>query len=153
MIEIIFVFAIAFFTIVACEEASLNKEYNIVDFSSDHARQVWDSTSTANQLQGSWQWVYSECCVEGTLGGVDRTGEEFIVRIDLTTIQVYQKNELVKSTDWFLEIEDGNYYGINTQSYISEIRGRILFSGNRILFQNSYIDGADNYFVRHTVKD
>ena len=153
MKKIIFILAIALFTIVACEEASLNKEYNIVDFSSDHASQVWDSTSTANQLLGSWQWVYSECCVEGHLGGEDKTDEEFIVRIDHMTIQVYQKKELVKSTDWFLEIEDGGYYGINAQLYIPQIRGRILFSGNRILFQNSYLDGADNYFVRYTVKE
>lgn len=153
MKQLFFVLGTILFILIACEEARLRKEYNILDFSTDHSSQSWDSTSTANQLIGSWKWVYYECCVEGTLGAEDKTDEEFIVKINRTKIQVYQKDELVKSTDWFLEIEDGNFYGINTQSDISQISGRILFSGDRILFQNSYIDGADNYFIRYVVKD
>ena len=153
MKNLFFVLGIMLFSLNACEESSLRKEYNVQDFSSDHASQSWDSTSTANKLIGSWQWVYTESCVEGNLTGEGKTSEEFIVEIRSTEIRIYRQDEFVESTGWSLEIEDGSYFGINTQSGIHQLRGRILFSGDRILFQNSYLDGTDNYFIKYLVED
>jgi hypothetical protein len=58
------------------------------------------------------------------------------------------EGDVIKSGTWQLQREGGSYFGLVTTPGNLWFHGRIFFCGNEVLFNNSYIDGWDNVFVR-----
>lgn len=133
----------------SCEEAEVNSEFNSSDYWAAHHLQQWDSTSTANNLLGTWTWKYNVCC-PFTKGfeGVKKDKENLKVKFTTNTIEVVQNGEITQTSNWSINRKNEALYGLEMDNPIHQLYGRILFSDNKVLFNDSYLDGADNYFIK-----
>lgn len=139
---------------ISCSDSDVKTEFNTTDFWNEHHAQSWDSTSTSNNLIGTWVWVYTNCCPEGNSQVGKRTENENIkLKIDREFVELSRNDTLLLKTKWFIYLKDGDLYGLQTDLSIMQVHGRILFSNNAVLFNNSYIDGANNYFLRELYRD
>lgn len=136
------------FIIGSCEGTEVNNDFNSTDFWIEHHTNSWDSLSIKQNLIGTWKWVYSYCCGEGALSGTRTDIENLKVRFSESRIELIVNNQIVQISNWTLYMKDGDLYGLDVHPLILQLHGRILFSGNKVLFNNFYIDGADSYFER-----
>lgn len=149
MKQLLFITAILVTIFYSCEEADVLAEFNTTDFWESHHSIQWDSTSTANELLGSWVWEYNVCCPLGvTFEGADKTSENVKVTFTPTAIQVIVDGEETNNTKWGIRKIGENLFRLNMADTIPILNGRILFAEDKVLFNASYIDGADNYFYK-----
>lgn len=114
-----------------------------------HTNAKWDSLRIAKALPGLWKWERISCYWE------QRNPSSFLY-LGLTvefkpdqTLQVRREGELLHSAKWQLRKEGAfRTYSLQTEPMVHYVRGLILFCGNKVEFQESYIDGCDNRFVR-----
>ncbi len=154
MKNIILILIIATIAFISCDEAEVHSEFNNSDFWEEHHSMEWDSTSTANNLLGTWNWVYNVCCpLSSNFEGVRKEQENIKVRITNTKIELIEKGKVIQTSKWSINLIDYDLYGIVMESHIPNLGGRILFSNNHVLFNDSYIDGADNYYSKEDSVD
>ena len=93
-------------------------------------------------------------CPESTTGVTTENveNENFQISISTNKISVFVNGELEQESIWSIGIKDVELFGISAEPYVANTFGRILFAEDIILFNGSYIDGADNYFERITDK-
>lgn len=129
-------------------------EPDLPNFLAEHHKIEWDSTSTANNLLGTWRLTYRYCCPESSMEGTTKNveNENFEISISPEKIYVFIDGELQQESTWSIGIKDVERFGISTAPYVAHTFGRILFAEDRMLFNGSYIDGPDNYFERITEK-
>lgn len=133
----------------SCDEADVLAEFNTTDFWETHHSQSWDSTSTANELLGTWVWEYNVCCPLGvTFEGSNKSSENVKVIFSVSEIKMIIEDEVTTTTNWGVTEIDDNLFALNMDNPIPILHGRILFADNRVLFNASYIDSADNYFYK-----
>ncbi|MDH5599064.1 MAG: hypothetical protein OEY34_08065 [Cyclobacteriaceae bacterium] len=134
---------------ITCTQEKINPAYDASLFWKEHHKQTWDSLTTANQLSGIWDWVYQSCCPEGIMKHQDTSGSGIYVVFGHSDIQVYEKNTLKETATWSVYFrENEQTYMLATNPPISFLHGRILFYKEYVLFNNSYIDGENNYFKK-----
>jgi hypothetical protein len=110
-----------------------------------HHRNTWSSQKVANQLLGRWQWRYVSC--ELLQSATQYAGLEIIFAPDKTL--TVRENGVVKQNARWEVVPTDNIWGLAVQPAVSQLHGRILFCDQTVEFNSSYIDGCDNYFVRH----
>ncbi|MEQ8472358.1 MAG: hypothetical protein RIC35_14290 [Marinoscillum sp.] len=145
------IFTIATISILSssCDESE-SIESELTNFWAEHHQLEWDSTSTANKLVGTWKLTYRYCCPESSTPGETRNVENENYRLSITSdkIYVFIDGELTQESDWSLKTQDVELFGVDAEPFVANTFGRILFADNKVLFNGSYIDGADNYFVK-----
>ncbi|MEQ9426484.1 MAG: hypothetical protein RJQ09_18825 [Cyclobacteriaceae bacterium] len=134
---------------VACDnEDAVTSKYNFEDFWNAHVEQRKDSISVKTSLIGTWDWVFTRCCPESNQNQGRLTSNENVsVVIDSQMIEILRDGNLEHSTKWQLESKADGLFGLEMESFNSLISGRILFKDNIVLFNNSHLDGVDNYFI------
>jgi hypothetical protein len=110
-----------------------------------YTAQNYDSTRLASQLIGNWKWIESYAYA---IGSVQADKAVFLNLTQGGTYTVTVNSVISSQGHWGLQIVDGNGFGLVTTQSINYLQGRILLCGNQLLFNNSYIDGADNLFAR-----
>ena len=127
-------------------------EPELPNFWTEHHKVAWDSTSTANNLIGTWKLTYRYCCPESTTRGTTQNVEDenFQLSISAEKISVFIDGELEQESSWSIGIQDIEPFGISAEPSVANTFGRILFAEDMILFNGSYIDGPDNLFERVT---
>ncbi|MEL6556735.1 MAG: hypothetical protein AAFQ94_01035 [Bacteroidota bacterium] len=149
MKQLLYIFTVLSMLFYSCEEADVLAEFNNSDFWESHHRVQWDSTSTANELIGTWVWEYNVCCPLGiAFEGSDKTAENVKVTFTPAAINVSVDGEETTNTQWGIRKIGENLYRLNMADAIPILHGRILFAEDKVLFNASYIDGADNYFYK-----
>ena len=103
-----------------------------------------DTTAISNKLIGSWRWVKHSCFSKGNTTQADQN-VKVTFRGDHSFSVNDHSNTLTQGI-WNLIQVDGNSWGLHMSSASEILYGRILFCGNEVLFNDSYIDGCDNLF-------
>lgn len=120
----------------------------IQQFFQDEINQNIDSLETANLLIGHWKLKYVYCCPEGTDSFRKADKNEYLLQFRYDSVYAFSEGQPVGKASWQLKTTDTFYYGIDTEPFLGNTIGRIFFSKNMLLLNNSYIDGGDLYYVR-----
>ena len=108
---------------------------------------TWDENKIFDLLVGKWKWIYSESYSDGI--GTSTENENMIVEFfSDSTLLVSVNNRTRDTIKWIVVPKDGDLFGVKCDSSIAQLQGRILNCGDILEFNNSYIDGVDNYFER-----
>lgn len=129
----------------ACNEAAAPApaELNLVTCHRSISR---DSVATENALLGVWDWEYITCFWRTEKAN----GEDFIClsiefKADHTLI-VKESGKITQTARWKIFRGDPEFFVIKTEPLVPQVVGRILFCKDVLEFNDSYVDGCDNYF-------
>ena len=144
--KIIGFFFVILIVTLGCEKKRPLNQKKIWDC---HQKQSWNENKINNELIGKWVWTYTESYWAPD-DGRNTTDENIIVDFMRDSIlNIYFNGELENTTKWHIVHEDGNSFGIEQDSVVTQLLyGRILYCGDIVEFNDSYIDGSDNYFER-----
>lgn len=134
------------------ETDTLNSQYKPPISQSDmwacHHKEVWDTLRTHTQLIGEWEWEYIGCFwTPEKANNEDFEGMTIEFKASNELI-VKQNGEIIQESHWRIIDGDADLYALHVEPGVTQLYGRILFCGDRVEFNNSYIDGCDNYFRR-----
>ena len=136
-------------TIASCiKEEILERPLSQLNIWNCYNQTTWNNNKITNELIGRWIWIYSENSWHPDEGWETENENTVIEFINDSTLNVSVDDEIVNTAHWTLEIKDTDLYGLVLDKSISQLYGRILICGEIIEFNNSYIDGSDNYFKR-----
>lgn len=113
-----------------------------------HHETTWDSLKTKNALIGEWEWEYIACFWNPE----DANNNEFkgltIEFKSNNTLNVKENGQTTQTSTWKVVGGDADLFAIDVDPSVPQLYGRILLCNERVEFNNSYIDGCDNYFKR-----
>lgn len=142
-------FIVVVFIIIAMQNQScLKDEVDRIDmnqFWNCYSSQNYDSIKLASKLIGAWKWTEYNAALPVT----KKADKDIILNLtESGTFTVTESSVIITQGNWKLKIADSNCYELDLDESSSYLHGRILLCDNQILFNASYIDGADNLFVR-----
>jgi len=113
-----------------------------------YSQSVWDNNKINNELIGKWQWVYSINYWNPDKGWNTENENTMIEFFNDSTLNLIVNNEIINTAKWTIAIKDVQLYGLVLDVSISQLYGRIIICEDILEFNNSYIDGSDNYFIK-----
>ena len=134
-------------TIVAGLISCKKEKLDINSFWFCHQSLNLDSAQVTSRLAGSWIWAKQSCFWTGVTISADKN-VKLTFKTDQTFSVTEESNMLTQGT-WKLKQVDGSSWGLDISSPSEYLFGRILFCGNQVLFNDSYIDGCDNLFKKN----
>ncbi len=139
---------IVFFTSCDTEEIS-KRPISEADMWNCYKDSEWTDAKIKNALIGKWKWIYSESYWAPDKGNNTENENTVIEFLNDSSLQISVNGEPIGVTNWTIEFKDGELYGLLQDSTITTLLyGRILICGETAMFNNSYIDGSDNYFKK-----
>jgi len=125
-----------------------NPPINQGDMWKCHHEISWDSLKTKNTLIGEWEWEYIGCYWNPE----DANNDEFKgLTIEFKAdnkLEVRENGQIAQTSNWRVVKGDSDTFAIDVSPSSGLLYGRILFCGDRVEFNHSFIDGCDNYFKR-----
>ena len=112
-----------------------------------HNEMNWDSVKTKNSLLGEWEWEYIYCYWYPEEANYDEYKGLVIEFKPDNTLHVKENGQITQTSKWKV-VKSGSLFNIDVEPRVSHLYGMILFCDDRVEFNNSYIDGCDNYFKR-----
>jgi hypothetical protein len=144
-----------FVVLTSCEKSKDEKEVvqqvtpitldSMIRCNSQVAR---DSAAVHDALIGKWKWEFISCFWSTEKAN----GEDFkTLAVEFKTndtVEVKVGDVVTQKSAWKVTgLSDGSF-SVVTSPLVLQLPGRILFCGDKVLFQDSYVDGCDNYFVK-----
>ena len=136
--------------ILSCEKEDVSQRpMSQADIWDCYNNSEWSELKIRNELIGKWKWIYSESFWAPDKGWNTENENTLIEFTNDSTLNISVNGNSEKTTMWIVTPKDGELYGLELDSAISTlVYGRILICGEILEFNNSYIDGIDNYFKR-----
>lgn len=145
--NVIIVFIV--FTIISCDKEDISsRPLSQTEIWTCYSQIDWNESQIRDELIGKWRWVYTENYWAPEKGHNTENDNTQIEFFQDSTLNVLIGGEIKNTTKWIIIPKDGELYGLELDSSVSQLYGRILICGKIIEFNNSYIDGSDNYFER-----
>lgn len=140
-------FAYVLLLLTSCEkgEKSIINQSSLWDC---YHEQVWDSLQIENSLLGQWDWVNNSC---GGFPNNMSTSEFAGIRVvfkEGNILELIQDSVIIQTSDWHVVDGDAHLFELDLNPNIYQLNGRILICAQEVLFNQSYIDGCDNYFQK-----
>jgi hypothetical protein len=112
-----------------------------------HEPASWTAENTFQHLLGEWEWRRLE---QRRNQSVAIPGDDILHLHFLpdSTLLVIEDGITTQTSSWQVVAEDGDYFGVEADPPVEQIRGRILFCEEWVMFNESYLDGWDSYFLR-----
>lgn len=111
-----------------------------------HRKVTRDSVATENALLGVWDWEYISCFWKTEKAN----GEDFkCLSVEFKadhTLIVKDGGKTTQTARWKIFRGDPELFVIKTEPLVPQVVGRILFCEDVLEFNDSYVDGCDNYF-------
>ena len=113
-----------------------------------HTQAVWHTETVFDELVGKWKWFYTQSY------GLEENGsnteiENMVIEFQKDSVlNIYIDGNMESTSIWSVILTDPPLFGLALDSAINQLYGRILFCNDIVEFNNSYIDGDDNYFRR-----
>lgn len=129
----------------ACNEAAAPPpaELNLL---SCHRSISRDSVATESALLGVWDWEYITCFWKTEkANGEDYKCLSIEFKADHTLI-VKESGKTTQTARWKIFRGDPEFFVIKTEPLVPQVVGRIQFCKDVLEFNDSYVDGCDNYF-------
>lgn len=141
---------ISIFSILSCDkEDTSERPMSQTDIWNCYHNSEWSLLEIRNELIGKWKWTFTEDFWAPDQGLNTENENTLVEFLSDSTLNLIVNGELENTTKWFVTPEDEGLYGLEFDSAITTLlNGRILFCGEILEFNNSYIDGSDNYFER-----
>ena len=111
-----------------------------------HHEMTWDSLKTRNTLIGEWEWEYIRC-FWNSVNDNEFKGMTIEFKPD-GTLDVKENEQITQTSNWKVVEGDADLFAVDVGPSVNQLYGRILFCDERVEFNDSYIDGCDNYFKR-----
>lgn len=109
---------------------------------------AWDSVSIHDKLLGQWDWEYIQCFWDPEKGNYKDFLGMTVEFKSGNTLEVKMNGQTTQSSTWkIVDMGDG-YFKVDTNPLVVQLPGKILFCEDRVLFNDSYVDGCDNYFKK-----
>lgn len=113
-----------------------------------YQKREWNEQTIKDELIGQWRWIYS-VSYWAPDDGRNTESENTLIRFSGdSTLNVVIDGSSQSSIRWSVVQRDGDLFGVDTENTVAQLYGRILLCDNLLEFNNSYIDGSDNYFER-----
>lgn len=113
-----------------------------------HRKVTRDSVATASALLGEWDWEYISCFWKTEkANGEDYKCLSLEFKADHTLI-VKESGKIVQTSRWKIFLGAAELFVIKTEPLVPQVVGQILFCDDVLAFNDSYVDGCDNYFRR-----
>jgi hypothetical protein len=141
-------FALIIVSLGSCTIENEKRPFDQGDMWHCHLSTSWDSLSTTNHLIGTWEWAYIRC-LSPVLNENARQHSGLSITFHTDhTLDVKEEGELIQSTTW--EVREGleGIFTLEVDSSVAQLHGRLLFCDDVLEFNNSYLDGCDNFFTR-----
>jgi len=143
-------FLFLFISFSTCRTDDLNPPVDDID--SCHFELNLDSLQIANNIIGTWQWVYE--FGTGTLKTFESSSSQLGVSIQIKSdgsLIVFRDGELDSEMTWHLENHTGggvsDWYLV-CDPFNSLASGYVRICDMYLALKNSYTDGSDHYFKR-----
>ncbi len=141
---------ISILVLISCEKEEISQrpmsQTNIWNCYNDSE---WTDLKIRDELTCSWKWIYSENFWAPDKGRNTENENTLIEFLTDSTLNVIVDGNIQNSTKWTVTPKDGDLYGLDLDSAVTTLLyGRILICGEILEFNNSYIDGSDNYFQK-----
>lgn len=120
---------------------------SLEDMLTCHQKQNLDSTHVRAMLLGEWEWKF----ITYTWVENDNSKEfkNHIVKfMNNDSLEVYDNGVLTHSAKWEIKKTTGDLYQLEPDPGFSILYGRILLCNGQLVLNDSYRDGADQYFQR-----
>lgn len=116
-----------------------------------HNENNWNYETTKNNVVGLWEWKYIKCCGETTTpyqNSTESKGLKIEFNSDASGVVVDQ--DMIYEFTWDLGVlvNENGLFEFQTTPSIAQLNGRLLFCDNLMMNNDSYKDGADNFFVK-----
>ena len=125
-----------------------NPSQSRADIMACNEKNGWDSNKAVEAVIGEWDWIYFSCFYNG---GIDQheayKGLSILFKSDMTLV-VKQDGQVTQTSTWNVVSSETEYLVIEADPYVTQLSGRILFCDDLVEFNQSYIDGCDNYLER-----
>jgi len=129
----------------ACNKNSPISQTDIWDC---HQKTSWDSLKINNTLIGKWEWKFIGCFWNPEDDNDDEFKGLTIEFKSDNTLNVVENGQTIQTSNWKVVNGASDLFAIDVAPRVAQLYGRILFCDDRVEFNNSYIDGCDNYFER-----
>lgn len=147
MKNLLLVLTLIFFCISCRKEDISERPMSQNDIWNCYNNLEWTDVKVKDALIGKWKWIYSESYWAPNKGRNTEKENTVIEFFSDSTLQILENGELLGTTNWTVNPKDGELYGLELDSTITSLLyGRILICGEILEFNDSYIDGSDNYF-------
>ena len=113
-----------------------------------HHETIWDSLLTKENLIGEWEWEFISCYTSPEDINYEAFAGMTITFKEDSTLDLKENGQITQTANWEISNRIGGLFAISVDPIVIELYGQILFCHNRVAFNNSYIDGCDNYFKR-----
>jgi len=114
-----------------------------------HHKQEWDQQKIESALLGRWQWQDYNCSGQGSHSALQ---EELFIEFKAGNIVIVtERTDTVQVGTWGLGtwgLADEVEFAIQTDPYIYQLLGEIVFCENRVMFSASNYDFCDHFFLR-----
>ena len=111
-----------------------------------HRTVTRDSVATESALLGEWDWEYISCFWKTEkANGEDFKCLSLEFKADHTLI-VKESGKITQTSRWKIFRGDPDAFVIKTEPLVPQVVGRIMFCADVLEFNDSYVDGCDNYF-------
>lgn len=138
---------LATISLIACNKESA-PPINQAKMWECHHKIKWDSLQTQKNLIGIWEWEYVGCYWNPEKANNESfRGMSIEFKPDSTLI-VRLDEEITQTSNWEVVKDYGELFALKADPSVIHLNGRILFCDNIVEFNNSYVDGCDNYFKR-----
>lgn len=121
--------------------------FNIQEIKDCHSKNNQYPSQIISKLEGTWAWLSYTCywSADSTF-----TANKHVVATfsDAGVYRVYENSKIESEGTWKLSQVDNNIWSIITEKPSEYLNGYIWLCNNEVIFQNSFLDGCDYYFVR-----
>jgi len=139
------ILSVSFFS---CDKADKDLPKSMSKMSKCYNETSWDTTGISNALLGEWEWKYVSC-LDFREDASDETykGLEVDFKSDNSLI-VKENGTITQTSTWKIVEEHADFFGLEVEPSLPQLRGMIIICDELVVFNNSYIDVCDNYFEK-----
>jgi hypothetical protein len=113
-----------------------------------NSRVARDSAAIHGALIGKWKWEFISCFWNPEKANGDDFKTLAVEFKSNDTVEVKVDNAITQKSSWKVKALSDGSFSVVTTPIVLQLPGRIMFCGDRVLFQDSYVDGCDNYFIK-----
>lgn len=113
-----------------------------------HLEMAWDSTTMKENLMGEWDWKYIGCFWNPEDANDDEFKSLSIEFKSNKTLDVKENGQVIQVSNWNVAYVEADLMAIDVDPRVAQLEGLILLCDEWLEFNNGYIDGCNNYFIR-----
>ena len=111
-----------------------------------HNETTWDSTQIVNALKGEWEWDIMTCYFNPDAENEEEYAGISVSFLDNNQLEVKENGVVTQTLDWTVSSDNFGNFRIEMDPRLDYFYGYILICDNDLSFNNSDLDGCDNYF-------